>query len=319
MDLPILSDAEVNKFTVKLLKAELSKRKINFKGCKRKADYQKKLKEYFAEVRQNSAEKAKKDEPEETEPVKYLSDEEVEDTEKSIPQEKDEAGEAPVVKSDEAEDIPVEKSDAAEKIPEKDPPETAAEVERIGEPEDVEMEEESRQKRDPEYFGAPKKSEEEEEEDFLDDEIMGDLFKPLTELTFDSDSEEVVMQEEPEVQEEEVKKKKKKKKRKKVKLVFRNYIPRAEKLKKCIKPPANPIDNFEAEFADLFKAADDPNVEFDLTPKKIDWDLKRDVEKDLKSLERETQLAIQKILDERESSSEDESGSGSSSDGEDSS
>merc|ERR1712008_70419 len=94
--------------------------------------------------------------------------------------------------------------------------------------------------------------------------------------------------------------KKKKKKKKKVKLTFRNYIPRSAKLKKYIKAPAQPIDKFVGDFDELIKQANDPNVEFDLTPKKIDWDLKRDVEKDLKKLATQTQQAIQHILDQRE-------------------
>ncbi|KAI8985392.1 cwf18 pre-mRNA splicing factor-domain-containing protein, partial [Pilobolus umbonatus] len=89
-------------------------------------------------------------------------------------------------------------------------------------------------------------------------------------------------------------------------LRFRNYTPQDEKLKEHaqISTPDDIKDNIESETKNFTKealaqAAEKEKEEvdlFNLAPKKPNWDLKRDVEKKLDKLERQTQRAIYQII-----------------------
>jgi len=343
------TDEEIDSFTVKKLKEELKKRDINVKGCTRKAQFQAKLKEHFANLQSETTETEVQIGEPPRKKVKYLSDDEPENAEEpsqeiATSQPEKITGERPqAMNTSYAQDAqPIDgesSSPSAAQVEGKSSQQNITEnIEAEGESSITEKSQMQIEKSDQEALksdgttrnvGEGETSEmdvESDEESESEEELVEELFdaddlpifKPLTEMTFDSSDPEEEMVEEP-VAREAPKPKKKKKKRKKIKLVFRNYIPKSDKLKKYIKAPAQPINNFDGDFEELMKAAVDPNIEFDLTPKKIDWDLKRDVEKDLKKLETQTMQAIQKILDERESSSEDESGSDSSGDDDDSS
>jgi coiled-coil domain-containing protein 12 len=83
------------------------------------------------------------------------------------------------------------------------------------------------------------------------------------------------------------------------KIKFRNYNPHTEELKD------NKINrtlpkSIESEVQDQLKSANNAHVEevnlSNLAPKKIDWDLKRDISRKLDKLERHTQKAIIDII-----------------------
>eukprot|EP01083_Nonionella_stella_P217374 780491_1 len=99
-----------------------------------------------------------------------------------------------------------------------------------------------------------------------------------------------------------------KQKEKKLKIQFRNYIPKCPKLRKkyCV-PPAKFIE-IEDEFTELIEKAKVLNHDIhDITPKKINWDLKRDCQPQLDQLKYLTQLAIRKIVEEKQANmSEDD-------------
>ena len=86
--------------------------------------------------------------------------------------------------------------------------------------------------------------------------------------------------------------------------IFRNYTPKDEILKPGVLPKPNLIE-IENEIKDqLANSKPMPLIEneIDLTtlaPQKIDWDLKRDVEKKLRLLEKRTQKAIVELIKER--------------------
>ncbi|KAL1239032.1 Coiled-coil domain-containing protein [Trichinella pseudospiralis] len=86
-------------------------------------------------------------------------------------------------------------------------------------------------------------------------------------------------------------------------LVFRNYMPVSENLKAVAREPAKPEDVIEELRDDIEQATNDDNSgEIDLNslaPRKIDWDLKRDLQLKLDKLERRTQKAIVQIISER--------------------
>merc|ERR550525_44332 len=95
------------------------------------------------------------------------------------------------------------------------------------------------------------------------------------------------------------KSKKKKKKSKKVKLQFRNYIPRCKTLKKYMVDPAKPV-NILQDFEDLItKAKQNEQDLSQIVPKKANWDLKRDVQPMLDKLKLLTQKAIRDSLKKR--------------------
>ena len=86
--------------------------------------------------------------------------------------------------------------------------------------------------------------------------------------------------------------------------IFRNYTPKDESLKPGVLPKPNLI-NIETEIKDQLDSGKPEALiakEIDLTtlaPQKIDWDLKRDVDKRLKLLERRTQQAIVELIRQR--------------------
>lgn len=90
---------------------------------------------------------------------------------------------------------------------------------------------------------------------------------------------------------------KSKSKKKKPKIRFRNYIPKDAKLKKkyCVAPAA--FIEIKDEFTELIEKAKVLNHDIhDITPKKANWDLKRDCQPQLDQLKYLTQLAIRQIV-----------------------
>ncbi|KAK9266258.1 hypothetical protein L1049_000046 [Liquidambar formosana] len=80
---------------------------------------------------------------------------------------------------------------------------------------------------------------------------------------------------------------------------FRNYLPHDKQLQEGkLAPPVLP------KFEDPIAEAPPPEKEEDpflnIAPKKPNWDLRRDVQKKLDKLERRTQKAIFKLMEERE-------------------
>jgi coiled-coil domain-containing protein 12 len=80
-------------------------------------------------------------------------------------------------------------------------------------------------------------------------------------------------------------------------LRFRNYKPRNGALPHATIEPARPAKATPAPVVDTAPAVKEPLL--NLAPKKPNWDLKRDVEKDLAKLDRQTQLAINELLRRR--------------------
>jgi len=86
--------------------------------------------------------------------------------------------------------------------------------------------------------------------------------------------------------------------------IFRNYTPKDDVLKPGVLPKPNLIEIENAIKEQLASGKPEPLIEkeIDLTtlaPQKIDWDLKRDVEKKLRLLEKRTQRAIVDLIKER--------------------
>ncbi|KAJ1623549.1 cwf18 pre-mRNA splicing factor-domain-containing protein [Pavlovales sp. CCMP2436] len=77
-------------------------------------------------------------------------------------------------------------------------------------------------------------------------------------------------------------------------LRFRNYKPRDERLPHAKIEPVRPPKPAAAEPVDTASLAVDPLL--NLVPKKPNWDLERDIEKDLAKLDRQTELAIMELL-----------------------
>ncbi|CAL1369099.1 unnamed protein product [Linum trigynum] len=83
-------------------------------------------------------------------------------------------------------------------------------------------------------------------------------------------------------------------------LKFRNYVPQAKELQEGrLAPPVLP------KFEDPIAAAppspekkEDPFL--NIAPKKPNWDLRRDVQKKLEKLDRRTQKALYKLMEEQE-------------------
>ncbi|KAH7641431.1 coiled-coil domain-containing protein 12 [Dermatophagoides farinae] len=82
---------------------------------------------------------------------------------------------------------------------------------------------------------------------------------------------------------------------------FRNYNPSDESLKENSLPKARP-ENVKDQLTDELEIAKSNDAlvdDIDLTklaPKKIDWDLKRNIAKKLDKLERKTQIAIAELI-----------------------
>ncbi|KAI2800551.1 Coiled-coil domain-containing protein 12 [Blomia tropicalis] len=87
---------------------------------------------------------------------------------------------------------------------------------------------------------------------------------------------------------------------------FRSYVPNDTNLQEGIMPASKP-DNISDHIKDVLDIVPDNNSkaladDIDLTklaPKKIDWDLKRNISKKLDKLERRTQIAIAELIRER--------------------
>ncbi|KDP45824.1 hypothetical protein JCGZ_17431 [Jatropha curcas] len=81
---------------------------------------------------------------------------------------------------------------------------------------------------------------------------------------------------------------------------FRNYVPQAKELQEAkLAPPVLP------KFEDPVAAAPPPSETkedpfLNIAPKKPNWDLRRDVQKKLDKLEKRTQKAIYKLMEEQE-------------------
>ncbi|KAI9477931.1 MAG: mRNA splicing factor [Benjaminiella poitrasii] len=90
---------------------------------------------------------------------------------------------------------------------------------------------------------------------------------------------------------------------------FRSYIPNDEKLKEHVEISTSDDiqETIESETKDMTKETLAQAIEkqkeevdlFNLAPKKPNWDLKRDVEKKLEKLERQTQKSIYEIIRKR--------------------
>ncbi|ETO26021.1 hypothetical protein RFI_11117 [Reticulomyxa filosa] len=97
----------------------------------------------------------------------------------------------------------------------------------------------------------------------------------------------------------EQKSKTKKKKRHK-RMQFRNYIPKDDQLKRYCVEPTQPIE-FSQDFEELIQNSKILNhASHEITPKKANWDLKRDIQPQFDQLEYLTTLAIRKILKQKQ-------------------
>lgn len=99
-------------------------------------------------------------------------------------------------------------------------------------------------------------------------------------------------------------------------LKFRNYRPQDESLRAHVveRPPPPSVavtEAVEEEQRSLVAKAIDKERPLNLAPKKANWDLKRDVERKLARLERQTQRAIADILRARVKRGGGDEGSGS--------
>jgi coiled-coil domain-containing protein 12 len=85
---------------------------------------------------------------------------------------------------------------------------------------------------------------------------------------------------------------------KEIRLKFRNYTPLDEKLRQYKLPrPEDIFKDVQDTFNKLGAIQDDDDALFlNLTPKKANWDLKRDIEKKLNRVERQTLQAITEIV-----------------------
>ncbi|KAK4768180.1 hypothetical protein SAY87_003321 [Trapa incisa] len=80
---------------------------------------------------------------------------------------------------------------------------------------------------------------------------------------------------------------------------FRNYVPQDKQLQEGkVAPPVLP--KFEDPIAAAPPVAEKKDPFVNIAPKKPNWDLRRDVQKKLDKLERRTQKAMCKIMEEQE-------------------
>jgi coiled-coil domain-containing protein 12 len=98
---------------------------------------------------------------------------------------------------------------------------------------------------------------------------------------------------------------------KKPKLKFRSYNPQTEELKEKKLPKGRP-ENVEPQIQEQLEAAKSTDLGdinlANLAPKKVDWDLKRDIAKKLDKLERRTQRAVVELICERLQGEEEKEG-----------
>nr|XP_034339606.1 coiled-coil domain-containing protein 12-like [Arvicanthis niloticus] len=84
---------------------------------------------------------------------------------------------------------------------------------------------------------------------------------------------------------------------------FQNYVPEDRDLKRWQVPQAKPVALEEKVKKQLEAAKPEPVIEevdlANLAPRKLDWDLKRDVANKLEKLEKWTQKAISELIHER--------------------
>ncbi|XP_048138600.1 coiled-coil domain-containing protein 12 isoform X2 [Rhodamnia argentea] len=84
---------------------------------------------------------------------------------------------------------------------------------------------------------------------------------------------------------------------------FRNYVPQDKQLQEGkVAPPLLP--KFEDPVATEPPPAEKKDPFINIAPKKPNWDLRRDVQKKLDKLERRTQKAMYKIVQEQEKEKE---------------
>ncbi|KAB1210618.1 Coiled-coil domain-containing protein 12 [Morella rubra] len=84
---------------------------------------------------------------------------------------------------------------------------------------------------------------------------------------------------------------------------FRNYVPQDKQLQEGkLAPPVLPQFEDPIATAPAPAAKEDPFV--NIAPKKPNWDLRRDVQKKLDKLERRTQKALYKLMEEQEKQKE---------------
>lgn len=87
------------------------------------------------------------------------------------------------------------------------------------------------------------------------------------------------------------------KKGKNTTMKFRNYVPNDEKLKNFVVPPVEiPKKAEEIDRSLGIVANKEPDLDLSIAPKKLNWDLKRDIEKKLEKLEIRTQRAIVEMM-----------------------
>ncbi|KAF2548474.1 hypothetical protein F2Q70_00023984 [Brassica cretica] len=81
---------------------------------------------------------------------------------------------------------------------------------------------------------------------------------------------------------------------------FRNYVPQAKELQdsKVVPPELPKFEDPIAAIPPAVEKKEDPFV--NIAPKKPNWDLRRDVQKKLDKLERRTQKAMYKLMEEHE-------------------
>ncbi|KFK23537.1 hypothetical protein AALP_AAs63573U000100 [Arabis alpina] len=81
---------------------------------------------------------------------------------------------------------------------------------------------------------------------------------------------------------------------------FRNYVPQAKELQdgKVVPPELPKFEDPIAALPPVVEKKEDPFV--NIAPKKPNWDLRRDVQKKLDKLERKTQKAMFKLMEEHE-------------------
>ncbi|KAH0881533.1 hypothetical protein HID58_068927, partial [Brassica napus] len=81
---------------------------------------------------------------------------------------------------------------------------------------------------------------------------------------------------------------------------FRNYVPQAKELQdsKVVPPELPKFEDPVAALPPAVEKKEDPFV--NIAPKKPNWDLRRDVQKKLDKLERRTQKAMYKLMEEHE-------------------
>ncbi len=83
-------------------------------------------------------------------------------------------------------------------------------------------------------------------------------------------------------------------------LVFRNYQPYDQQLTHSVpKIPDNNVESIESKNAILYELSNAVGSESDLTPKKINWDLKLQTTDRMEKLRRRTQRSVVELLREK--------------------